>query len=112
MTKLKSNDFLDAWKKGIKLYPDFFEWNSNINNSVSINELKPINYETWCIKYQYLSAGSKAFLSAMASFYDAKYWDGLHIKDYGALSCWNMSDISRTLDNQHREIISQLFLNH
>lgn len=112
MTNQQSKIFLDAWKKGAKMYPDFFEFNTALSKVTEIHQLKPINYQEWCIMYRFLSHGSQTFLSTMASFYDAKYWDSVETANDRVIQCKSISDISRSLDDQHREIIKQLFINY
>lgn len=112
MLSFKTHKFMRAWKRGVELHPEFFSSNSTSKNITKIKQLKPIAFEAWSELIQYQSNGTIVFLSAMTSFYDAKYGCGSYKEYYSELEIIDMESIVSSLDGIHRSILSDLFLNY
>lgn len=114
MTKLKSSNFLTAWKKGVELHPEFFEIKSTIKSATSVYQLSLIEIDVFRNLFKYQSPGVKMFLYQMISFYDSgyDYIDNLQEKCLMSPANIHADTISHGLDAKHRTIICDLILNH
>ncbi|MEJ2405359.1 MAG: hypothetical protein P8171_13870 [Candidatus Thiodiazotropha sp.] len=107
--RIRSQRFLDAWKRGIALIgPRFFEVKStSFESATDKNELRP----DWNVIEEslgVLSRGEAAFLAAMYSFYNAECGQKL-LTEAGFP---NICDIASRLDREQSEVIAELFLTY
>jgi hypothetical protein len=106
---IRSQRFLEAWKRGIALIgPRFFEVkSSSIESATHKNELRP----DWHVIEEslgVLSRGEAVFLAAMYSFYNAECGQIL-LTEAGHP---NICDIASKLDREHAEVIAELLLTY
>ena len=109
--QLKSNpkmhSFVDAWREGVRLYPEFFDVQaSSIDEAVEISKLTLRSDRYWSVKFATLTPVDRVFLAAMLSFYDRERGGEL----LEAVGCCDPATLSSVLDSRRRKIIGALFL--
>ena len=100
-------DFLEAWKKGVKLYPKLFRIKTedgNIDSAKDQWDLCPLDEDFWDNEFFNYSRGEKAFLASMLSFYNS-YRAQILLKVIGREDICSVTSI---LDSERKSILVDL----